>query len=496
MIYPVTTCQNPNRITNPYTGQMLIVPCGHCRACQLNRSNYLALWCDLEAQCHEYCVFITLTYANRFIPKAQILDSTERAYGRDLVTDDGEILSQCDMTDEQLDALLKKFHLFGQVPYLRKEDLQKFLKRFRYYAKKVSKSKVRYFACGEYGPVHFRPHYHILLYFSDPALLQACEQIVLASWPFGRVDVQVSRGKCSSYVAGYVNSYVSVPKVFKARAVRPFCVHSQRLGQGVLQGEREKIYGLSAREIVKRSLTVDGKYREFDMWRSFYSYFFPKCKGYADKSAQQRAYSYRIYDYARRVFPDAASTISLAKEIALMYYYFGDNANTFGSSQWSRYCRDLVSYFADSSVLNYDVSSDEFSRYIHRIYTELLVSHHFLDFVCDHKLNSYPTLFEIDRKLRLIDKFYSELDYMHLIDFFETQSLFYESNLYGSDDLMSDGFENSFYPYFYDNVDVPLSDYMTSPAYCLMDAHTSKLFYDRTKHKILNDRNGVFLSDD
>ena len=119
-----------------------------------------------------------------------------------------------------------------------------------------------------------------------------------------------------------------------------------------------------------------------------------------------------------------------------------------------------------------------------------------MDFVCDHKLGSYPTLFEINHKLRLIDTFYSELDYMHLTDFFETQSLFYDSNLYGSDDLMSDGFENTFYPYFYDNVDVPLSDYITSPAYRLMDAQTSKLFYDRTKHKILNDRNGVFLFDD
>lgn len=151
-----------------------------------------------------------------------------------------------------MELLQQKFNLCGSIPYLRKTDLQLFLKRFRYYVtKRLPKEKVRYYAVGEYGPVHFRPHYHL-----------------------------------------------------------------QRLGQGFLQGERSKVYELTPRDFIKRSLVLNGKYKEFDVWRSAYSYFYPKCRGYIDKSAHERAYSYRTYDTARHLFPSCETTFALAKEVA------------------------------------------------------------------------------------------------------------------------------------------------------------------------------------
>lgn len=484
--YPVVRCYSPRKIVNPYTGESLIVPCGHCAACALRRASFLSTWCDMESQSHKYTVFITLTYANRFVPRAKVVGSLERPYDYDLVSSDGEILSPVGMTEEKLELFLKKLYLFGDVPYLRKEDLQKFFKRFRYYAKKTSKATVRYFACGEYGPCHFRPHYHILLFFNDDALLQVCESCVLASWPFGRVDVQTVVSTAATYVAGYVNSNIALPQVFKAPAVCPFCVHSQRLGKGVLDREREKVYQQTPDEFIKRSFVSNGKYREVTLPGSFQAFYFPKCKGYSAKSKSARIQSYRIYDTAKRAFPESSSCLGLAKEIALCNYYFPSRV----SSPFDIETRKVLDYFNEPAPEN--VESLEFSKYINRIYTELLVSQHFISFCCYGKTD-YRT---VEAMVDKIDTYYSRLDYLHLTSFFQSQQLFYESNLYGSDDLMSDGFDNTYYPYFYNNTQINIDDYTATPAYRLMRSESAKLAYDRIKHKKLNDMNRIFIYDD
>lgn len=59
-------CLDPRKVFNPYSKDSLVVPCGHCKACILNKNSRLAFQCDLESASNKYCVFITLTYANRF----------------------------------------------------------------------------------------------------------------------------------------------------------------------------------------------------------------------------------------------------------------------------------------------------------------------------------------------------------------------------------------------------------------------------------------------
>lgn len=494
---PFCKCLSPKRIINPYTHETMTVPCGHCQACTLAKNSRYAFQCDLESYTAKHTVFITLTYANRFIPRATFVDSIERPFGNDLVDKEtGEILGASDLKDYEIERLLNKFYLFGDVPYLRKSDLQLFFKRLRYYVtKRCPSEKVRYFACGEYGPVHFRPHFHILLFLQSDEALQVCSAAVSEAWTLGRVDCQLSKGKCSSYVASYVNSSCTLPKVFKLPAVCPFNVHSQRLGEGFLACQREKVYSSTPEQFIKRSLVINGKYKEFDVWRSAYSYFFPKCKGYVDKSSRERSYSYGVYDTARRLFPSAKTAFDLAKEIAAYIYYFHASKSTycldmFGccSDQSSLY--ELATYFRDADVLTYDIDSVEMCRYVHRIYNELLVSKHFLYFVCDR-----PSLSERKRKLQLIDEFYSRLDYMHLTKFFENQQLFYESDLIGDDDLMSYSWENSYYPYFYDNVYVTSEMFKKTPVYRQFDNDIKKLFNDRIKHKKLNDLNKIFIDE-
>lgn len=477
-------CLNPKRICNPYTHETLVVPCGHCKACALNRSMHLTLLCDLEAQTHKYCLFITLTYANRYIPRAQLVDSTVSINAYDLVSNDGEVLSGAYLSDEQKQRLLDKFYLFGSIPYLRKDDVQKFLKRFRYYAKKYTKERLRYFAVGEYGPVHFRPHYHMLLFFSDDALLQVADQIVCQSWPFGRYDCQLSKGQASSYVAGYVNSTCTIPEVFKAPAVKPFVLHSTRLGQRFLDRQLTQIYQTPVNDLIKRSCVINGKSREFDLFKSYYAYYFPKCKGFADKSSRERAYAYSVYGEARKVFPAAESAKELAVLLAEGIYRFGKNRAEYdyADDTWNRLCSYFVTF--DSFP---DIESRDFELWCQRIYTELLVSRHFMTRVCEH-----PTLSERQRKQRMIEDFYARLDYLHLREFFENQRLFFDSDFFGDEDVDTD-ICNSYLPYFYTNVDYDMDIYKQTVTYRLFSADVQRLFDSKIKRKFLNDRNKLFF---
>ena len=275
---PFCSCLNPKRIVNPYTHECMTVPCGKCKACVLAKNSRYSFQCDLESYSSMYTVFITLTYAPNYLPVATPVcvngvPDTDLFCRYDLVDfDTGESLGEFDYEVSRLKLLQQKFNLCGSIPYLRKTDLQLFLKRLRYYVtKRLPKEKVRYYAVGEYGPVHFRPHYHLLLFLNSKEVLQICSDAVSEAWAFGRIDVQVSEGKCSSYVASYVNSSVYLPEVLKMRSVCPFCLHSQRLGQGFLQGQRSKVYALTAHDFIKRSLVLNGKYKEFDVWRSAYS---------------------------------------------------------------------------------------------------------------------------------------------------------------------------------------------------------------------------------
>ena len=78
---PFYKCLNPQRIVNPYTDEAMTVPCGHCKACILAKNSRYAFQCDLESYSSKHTLFITLTYANRYIPRAQFVDSMERSMG-------------------------------------------------------------------------------------------------------------------------------------------------------------------------------------------------------------------------------------------------------------------------------------------------------------------------------------------------------------------------------------------------------------------------------
>lgn len=484
-------CTDPKRVLNPYTNQLLTVPCGKCRACHLHKNTRLAFQCDLESYSNKYTVFITLTYANRFIPRAQFKPSNTVPFGHDVFDKQtGEYYGEADYNEAGVDLLKDKFHLFGDIPFLRKSDLQLFFKRFRYYAKKYTKDKIRYFGVGEYGPVHFRPHFHILLYFNDSSFLQVCEELVSKAWTYGRIDCQLSKGKCSSYVTSYVTSTCDLPRLFTLPAFKPFCVHSQRLGQGFFTCERERVYEMSPRDFIRKSVTINGVAIEFRLWRSCYAYFYPRCKGFDIKPTSERLYSYSVYRESKELVNYGNSIYDIASDI-YAHLVASDPSFEYGVHFDNPRLRKLIEYFRESEFDYGTTSSDSIGHHISRIYTQLLVSKHFLTYVCDTNSNEFPTHEEIIKKVSLIENFYKDLEYLRLTEFFESQKLYYEDDLQGDEEHLLEYRGERFIPYFYDNC--PIAGYKHLKQYHAYVQEVWKQSHDRVKHKIANDKNGIFL---
>lgn len=100
--------------------KMFVVPCGKCYECMRAQSTEWALRIMLEATAHERNCCLTLTYNDEHLP------------------DNG---------------------------LLRPNDVTLWLKRLR---KAIAPVSVRYFYSGEYGDLHGRPHYHVILFGYAP----------------------------------------------------------------------------------------------------------------------------------------------------------------------------------------------------------------------------------------------------------------------------------------------------------------------------------------
>ena len=68
----VTRCQNPRTVVNKYTHEPVLVSCGQCPSCVLRRSGIQTnLLTSYSAQ-FRFVYFVTLTYADRFLPTLQV----------------------------------------------------------------------------------------------------------------------------------------------------------------------------------------------------------------------------------------------------------------------------------------------------------------------------------------------------------------------------------------------------------------------------------------
>lgn len=211
----------------PYVGRAsFLVPCGKCLACKSRRKSEMVFRMDCERRfghllqdgsiCkYKYCFFVTLTYANRLLPRFTPLVLDHRT---------GEVLDYIEVGEDSK-GILNPLHL---------KECFKRLRRYYHLDCKL-------FACGEYGDDGDRPHYHIIFYsnFDWRSTVDAFRRawsfkcpIELRGTPgsfvvkdgkyktvrmsFGRVDVKPVNMRrvryCAKYVIKDTDSKQPVPK--------------------------------------------------------------------------------------------------------------------------------------------------------------------------------------------------------------------------------------------------------------------------------------------
>lgn len=276
-------CQHRSFITNRYIGARIAVDCGRCDYCIHKRAQKASMRVKSAGSAFKYSYFVTLTYDNEHIPLmyCKVLHSEyEDAVGisgdihfgdeyhsyipvseyrcddnsalrhiffeqvQGTVPFDREIKEYSPVKDNwflSMDAIRSFIHKtqsvdktdysvsaqYGRdnlIPFLNYADVQNYIKRLRKYLFKQlgSYETLHFYAVGEYGPVHFRPHFHLLLFTNSEEVSEVLRQCHDKSWKFGRSDFQCAAGGASSYVASYVNSLSSAPLLYRScRAFRP-----------------------------------------------------------------------------------------------------------------------------------------------------------------------------------------------------------------------------------------------------------------------------------
>lgn len=474
--YPFVKCLSPRKIHNPYNHQDMIVPCGKCEACSLRKSSMNTLRVQLESKQHLYCKFITLTYSNDYIPRMYLAPTENGDY--EIYDDEyyNQIGTLSSFQLKDYETLCRKCEA-ENVPFLRKYDLQKFFKRLRKYFSDNEKKyhipygKIRYYACGEYGPRHFRPHYHVILWTSCDNILSEIGKAVSTCWQYGRVSTETPFQDVSRYVAQYVNSSVPLPSLLKLSETKPFSVHSLHLGESFFQETKEEIYESSFEAIVKRGVIISNNYTDVAMWRSLKTYYFPRCKEYDLLTSQQRLYSYTLIKRLFEKYPERKD-VSLSSLTEWILRLWKEDIERFGYVR-EEFHRDLMKYAgADWCFYQTDKAYQSVFRSLYMI---LRISKHFLYFVCDGNWSYFN-----------INKMFNKVQ-----TFWQDNELFNLNNRYQSieehfDEIFESEEEYQFL--FTNNVDKIINTKVFKKFYSERKNH----YLRSMKHKEQNDLNRVF----
>lgn len=283
LLKAVDHCQHRSFITNRYTGARIAVDCGQCDYCIHKRAKKASMRVKTAGSAFKYSYFVTLTYDNANLPLmyCKVLHSEyedvvgisgDIHYGNEYhdyipvseyQCDDNSMLrhiffeqvqgtvpfdrefkeyvpvkdnwflsmdairnfiSKTQALDKTDYPVSEQYGRDNLIPFLNYVDVQNYIKRLRkhLFKKLGSYETLHFYAVGEYGPVHFRPHYHLLLFTNSDEVAEVLRYCHDKSWKLGRSDFQRSAGGAASYVASYVNSLCSAPLLYRScRAFRP-----------------------------------------------------------------------------------------------------------------------------------------------------------------------------------------------------------------------------------------------------------------------------------
>lgn len=194
---------------NAYSGpikefrEWISVPCGKCTGCKSDQSLMWSIRSYHESTLHKQNSFITLTYDDEHLPS---------------------------------DGLISKY------------ELQTFVKRLRKHQDKYfPDDKLRYVACGEYGGLTRRPHYHAIIFGRDwleqkvqiNEKLYTCPDLINI-WGKGHVSIAPVTMASICYVCGYVTKKMDDDDTFVLRSNRPGIGHDwidTYLGDAIVDGK-------------------------------------------------------------------------------------------------------------------------------------------------------------------------------------------------------------------------------------------------------------------
>lgn len=496
-------CEHPKQIVTK-SGQRMVVSCGKCKACLVDKASQRAVPCSKQEALSKYTMFVTLTYDDEHIPycvpsysysengrqmiqffsvvDGLLIDSVQ--YKHDLFR---QIMDKQDRKGCKTKSGLKDFFFYADY-----SDLQKFLKRFRKrisQIKPIRNEKIKYYSVSEYGPVSFRPHYHLLFFFDSPLLFKVFGTLLRQSWPFGRVDYSLSRGGVSSYVSSYVNSVTSLPEIFQLAFNRPKSSHSSHLGQILDTPEFKKIYRNEPERLARFVQFRDKKgFVSYSApWRSYKGHLFPRCYDYANKSLHERVCVYNGLFLLERLFGERRRGVDYAD---MLLEYLQDRIDRRLKVD-SRITTAFLSVSNNPSLDEYKIPTRDIL--LSRVYQSI----HYRRLMDTYRLSPLQLTVNIDR-------FYNALDYSNLKEQYEVLErvsredehcvgvdLLLSSYVYGTQYDTSKDYHNL--NGFMMSPDMLVDFWKKSPWYQAVRAKCNERYNYSVKHKTLNDLNDIFI---
>lgn len=510
-------------------GRDVFVSCGHCPDCRNRKMFHYTRLCDIEAQSHKYTYFFTLTYDDVYIPKAyaayipeiqqvKYYDCTKRPLKTKKngitrykyfncfhnciatitgVTDlDNYILWLSKATRSFKYGSDNDFAKGHIIRYCRKQDIQCFFKRFRYYLGKICDSSVSFYCVAEYGPRSFRPHYHVILYFDDPLLVENLEGLLNKSWQFGdvrRIEAAKSANACGQYVAGYCNSFTTLPRYLDADGIRPFSLHSQHFGAKLNTYLRDTMYKDPQRATGETNLPSPfGKYTYFpNVYHQ--SRLFPRCYRYEQQNIAGKYQLYTCYRFYSKLYRTTNCAEIVRRLVSDRYRHinFLKTLDIYVISDLPKRLDGFTPlYLRDISDLTYN-SMDKYDQMVYnRLYSAFNLSRHFRKFCCvndvkrycEHRWHHFTRLRDPESVINIIDEYYKYLPLTKLT-----------AQLMAQIDYNAETFDVD-YTLFYPLNDGYEEKYESSSYIHRINQEKDYKYAQRIKHKELNDANEVFCN--
>ena len=366
-------------------------------------------------------------------------------------------------------------------PYVNWNDFTLFIKRIRkaifkrlgYYA------KIHYYVVAEYGPNTFRPHFHIILFFNEDEIAQNFGRIVNPCWRLGNLDWSASRGNAESYVAGYVNSFSSVPYHLRENvAVRPRGRFSVGCGNEFFNPDKLiALQGDFVSYIDGKNVAHNGKLRTLYPWRSCVDSVFFR---FAARDGVSWNELYSVIQSVRNVLRRPAFRgISPSATVKKLYKHIYEELTP---TEREKYLEEDVHLRNISRFLHLPFDqwhSEEFQNsFFSRWYNLFRHTHNWLATIYKYNNNNFTRFVNlIPYYLKLSINFFKNYDYEGLRNTLKDCENYQSDSAYL---LIRQTEEEN-------------AKFLSSPEGNASQSRLKKLMYDATKHRELNDMNIRFI---